>query len=143
MDGWHWCIVTSVMALVHSCGGCSSSCGAVGSVEVDGPSGFAVSDVVCTLGADVLVTLRAGLFSLLSDTLAASLKISVSCHSACVCFGLRSIGAFDSFCIATMMRSCATRRTVSPGSIAGILQCAGKNFADTEMRYPFVSGMKN
>ena len=119
----------------------ASSRRAVGSVEVDGPSGFAVSDVVCTLGADVLVTLGAGLFSLLSDTLAASLKISVSCCNACVCFGLRSIGAFDSFCIATM--TCAARRTVSPGSIAGILQCAGKNFADPEMRYPFVSGMKN
>ncbi len=73
---------------------------------------------------------------------AASLNISVSCRSAWVCFGFKSMGALDNFCIAPM-RSCAARRTVSPGSIAGILQWAGKNFADPVMRYPFVSGMKN
>jgi hypothetical protein len=116
--------------------------GAVGSVEVDGcklGELFAGVGTLragvggCTLGTAVLFTLVTGVFSLLSLILAASLKMSVSCRSACVCFGLRSIGAFDSFCIATM-RSCAASLKVSPGSIAGSLQCAGKNFAEPDMR---------
>ena len=127
----------------------ATTCGAVGLVDVDGCSGL-VLFFACTLGTgvsgftlgDALFTLGAGVFSLLFVTLAVSLKISVSSRSAAVCFGFKSIGALDNFCIATM-RSCAASRTVSPGSIAGILQCAGKNFAEPVILYPFVSGIKN
>ena len=127
---WRWC-TRGVVARTF---------GDVEFVDVDGCNGFSLfavctlgSGVGFTLGTDVLCTLGAGLFSLSSANLAASLKIDVSCRSASVCLGFRSIGAFVNFCIATM-RSCAARRTVSPGSIAGILQCAGKNFAVPVMR---------
>ena len=72
----------------------------------------------------------------------AELKMSTSWRRDVVCHGLRSMGAFDSVCIA-LMRSCAVRCNVSPGSIAGILVCFGIFFGDPDMRYPFVSGMKN
>ena len=99
----------------------ASTFGVVGLCDVDGCT---LGAGCCTLGAE-LFTLGAGLFSLSSSvTRAASLKISVSLRRASVCFGLRSIGAFVSFCIA-VIRSCAASQRVSPGSMAGILQWAG------------------
>ena len=96
--------------------------GDVGSCDEDG----------CTLVSGCF-TLGAGLFSVFSSsTHAASLKISVSLRRASVCFGLRSIGALDNFCIA-VIGFWAANRTVSPGSMAGILQCTGKNFSEADV----------
>ena len=97
--------------------GCSLiTLGDVASCEVDG-------FVPCTLGTGLG-------FSVL--TFVAVLKISVNCCNASVCFVLRLIGALLSFDMATM-RSCAASLIVSPGSIAGILQCTGKNFAPAKI----------
>ena len=85
-------------------------------------------DGVFTLGTGVLFTLGTDCCSVdssLSTTV--SLNMSASCLSAAVYFGLRSMGALLRFLIAAM-RSWAARRSVAPGSMAGILQCAGNNF---------------
>jgi hypothetical protein len=55
----------------------------------------------------------------------AELKMSATLQRAVVCCGLRSMGAFDSVCIA-LMRSSTARCSVSPGSMAGILVCFEK-----------------
>ena len=110
--------------------------GSVGSADVDG---------VFTLGGGVeAATLVTGVVLVVvccALTVVVDEKMSASCRSAVVCCGARVIGAVDKVRIA-VMRSCAARRTVSPGSMAGIFVCFGKNFADPEMRYPFVDGMK-
>ena len=102
--------------------------GSVGSDEVDG---------VVTLGGGVeAVTLVTGVLFVVvccSSTCVDDAKMSASCRSAVVCCGARVIGAVENVRIA-VMRSCAARRMVSPGSMAGIFVCLGKNFADPEMR---------
>ena len=55
----------------------------------------------------------------------AELNMSASWQRAVVCHELRSMDAFDSVCIA-LMRSCAARCSVSPGSMAGVLVWFGK-----------------
>ena len=92
--------------VVRSCiRGCRrSTLGDVASNDVDGCVFFNVGVLLSfTLGTELSVFILGGaLFSLLSLTRAASLKIVASCLSACVCFGFRSIGAFDIFSMATM-----------------------------------------
>ena len=114
--------------------------GSVWSVDVDGVLVGLVTLVagggLCTLGSGVgcCVTVLLSTFALVA-------KMSANCCNAVVCCVVRVIGAFDTVCMA-VMRSCAARRIVSPGSIAGIFVCFGKNFADPKMQYPFVDGMK-
>jgi hypothetical protein len=91
---------------------------------------------LCTLVTDVQVCVCVGGLPCVVEA-----KMSASCQSAVVCRGLRSRGAFEKVSIA-VMRSCAARRIVSPGSMAGIFVCFGKNFADPDVRYPLVEGMK-
>lgn len=101
--------------------------GFVQSYEVDG---------VDTLGGGIAsVTLITGVSFVAVRSLlmcVVDAKMSASCRSAVVCCGVRFIGAVENVRIA-VMRSCAARRTVSPGSMAGIFVCLGKNFADPEM----------
>ena len=100
----------------------------VGSDEVDG---------VDTLGGGVeSVTLVTGVSFVAvcsRSTCVVVAKMSASCRSAVVCCGVRCIGAGENVRIA-VMRSCAARRMVSPGSMAGIFVCLGKNLAVPEMR---------
>ena len=74
------------------------------------------------------ITLGGWAFSFsLSSTAVIELNNSAICLRAAVCCSLRSIGAFFGPFLSATIKSCASNQMVSPGSIAGILQCAGKN----------------
>ena len=77
-----------------------------------------------------------------SSTAVIELKNPARCLRAVVCRSLRSIGAFFGPFLSATIKSCSANRIVSRGSIACILQCAGKNLAEFDVRYPPVLGIK-
>jgi hypothetical protein len=110
--------------------------GSVEAVDVDGVFTLRAGVGLCTLVTGVPVCVVLSVSICVVDA-----KMSASCRSAVVCCGFSWIGAIENVRIA-VMRSCAARRMVSPGSMAGIFVCFGKNVAEPDMRYPFVEGMK-
>ena len=77
-----------------------------------------------------------------SSTVFIELNNSAIFLRAVVFCSLGSIGAFFGPFLSATIKSCAATRIVSPCSISGILQCAGKNLAEFDVRYPPVSGIK-
>ena len=76
-----------------------------------------------------LITLGVWEFSFSpSYTVVIELNNSASCLRAEVCRSLRSIGALFGLFLSAKIKPCAANLIVSPGPIAGILQCAGKNW---------------